>query len=105
MVTKTKQYQIRRGKIEIDVPHNEKIITFVYEQYGPGTYVDVGNSIEKSELIKPIMAETASLVHQAHEAENEPEFNNIKNLMKNKSLHYSSRIPKFLNLGGIEVLH
>ncbi len=81
MKTETKQYGIRRGQTEIDVPHKDGILTYAYDKHGPGTYAEVADSIDKAGLCQPTMAETASLVHTAFHAD-EPEFDAIRQLMK-----------------------
>jgi hypothetical protein len=84
--TQTKSYEIRRGRTEIDVPHKDSTITFVYEKQGPDNYVGVAESIDNSGLARPTMAETASLVYQAFLAKEEPEFLDIKDMMKHSWL-------------------
>lgn len=86
MQTKTKEYEIRRGQTEIDVPHNGNTISFVYDRHGPDTYANVANSIQKADLASPTMAETASLLHPVFHQGEEKEFSEIKDLMKNKWL-------------------
>ena len=99
MQTATKQYQITRGRTTIEVPHNNNNITFVYEKYGPDTYAGVAESIEKADLARPTMAETASLVHQAFLNDKEPEFDNIRETMENRWLWAFTRSRYFPNKG------
>ena len=82
MSTKTKEYQIRR---EIEVPHNGEIINFIYDIYGPDTYAKVAESITMDNLTRPTMGETASLLHSVFQ-EDEKEFSEIRDLMKNRWL-------------------
>ena len=87
MTEKTEQYQIRKGRTEIDVPHKDSDLTFVYEKHGPGTYANVASSIGKAGLSQPTMAETASFLHPVFTAkEEQPEFNEIKQLMRSNWL-------------------
>lgn len=86
MAEEIKQYNINRGKTLIDIPHEGKTITFIYKQHGPDTYAEVARSIDKEGLARPTMAETASLVHQAFLARDEPEFSKIIDIMKNEWL-------------------
>ena len=84
METQTKQYNIRRGRTEIDIPHLDNTLTFVYEKHGPNTYANVAESIGKVGLARPTMAETASLIYPAFTSEKkEPEFEGIRQAMKN----------------------
>ena len=50
-------------RVELIVPHNSGNLTFLHPAYGPSTYADVGLAIDKYQLKRPTMAETASLVH------------------------------------------
>ena len=74
-----KDYEIRRGRIEIDVPHEDGKITFVSPAKGPNNYVNVQNAITEEGLVAPTMAQTASLCYTANQNSDEPEFNEVLN--------------------------
>ncbi len=78
--------QIIKGKTEIVVPHNEGVITFVYDEHGPGTYANVQSSIESAGLEAPTMAQTASLLHQMYcgELKDAKESEEIKKIIAGK---------------------
>ena len=79
--------KVQRGFIELIVPYKDSELTFVYPAKGPNTYIEVGNQIEQSGLIRPTSEETVHLVHLAYFDDNvkdEPEFNDIRGIMKNK---------------------
>jgi len=83
------QYAIRKGRIEIDVPHNEDKLTFIYPAKGPGTYTQVAEAIDQEGLARPTLAETASILYPGFCDENamkEPEFASIRQLMKDNWL-------------------
>ncbi|MBI2663705.1 hypothetical protein HYX15_04210 [Candidatus Woesearchaeota archaeon] len=80
MATQTQNYKIRRT--EIDIPHNNSIITFVYDKRCQGAYSHATDFILRNKLKLPTMAETSSLVLQAF-LSYEPEFIDIVNIMKN----------------------
>jgi len=60
--------RVKEGKTKITVTHNRKDLTFLYPAHGLGNYVEVGKEIEKANLKKPTMAETASLAHAAFDS-------------------------------------
>jgi len=86
----TKQdYKITRkdnGVSEIEVSHQGGRITFVYPAKGPESYVNVHEQITGAGLIAPTMAQTASLVHTAHQNSKEREFAHILDILDNKWL-------------------
>ncbi len=86
---KEQNYEIRKGKTEIDVLHKDTILTFTHPAYGQNNYSNLKELIEKDSLNSPTMSETASLVYQAFindKEEKEPEFNDIKKIMKDRWL-------------------
>jgi hypothetical protein len=96
METLTKA-NIRRGRTEIDVPCQDRYITFVYPSKGPGRYLNVMNQISVDGLLRPISAQIISLVYSAQQAEDEPEFNDILTKLKNNYLWSATEnlsIPK-----------
>jgi len=58
-------FKVKEERITITVPHQSREITFVAPSYGPGTYNEVGEQIDKAGLLRPTFAETVSLVHSA----------------------------------------
>ena len=50
-------------RTEIVVPHLGKDLVFIYQEFGPDSYANVGTAIERAGLRKPTMAETVSLMH------------------------------------------
>ena len=62
----SKGLQVKEGnKIELIVPHRDKNLTFIYPAIGPNTYTEVSKQISRSELKRPTMSETTSLIHAA----------------------------------------
>ena len=55
--------EVKEGRTELTVKHNGQDLTFIHPAYGPDTYATVGRLIEENGLIRPTMAQTASLVH------------------------------------------
>ena len=55
--------RVEEGITKLTASHNGGDLTFIHPSHGPGTYADVGLSIEKDQLKRPTLAETASLVH------------------------------------------
>ena len=88
----TQTYKITRrrtGRTEINVPHRDSNINFVYQKFGPNTYANVKEAIEKDGLSAPTMTESASLLYEAFVKDNEGkelEFNDVKGTMKNRWL-------------------
>lgn len=84
METET-QYQPRVVR-ELWVPHNCGEIAFAHPLVGPNNYRTVGVQILKQNQLIPTGDQTASLVHASYlsEVENEPEFKNIRQTMKNR---------------------
>ena len=67
-------YKITRGRIEVEVPHEDSNLTFVWPVKGPGTYVNVKTQIEDTGLQAPTMAQLTSLVYISNQNSDEPEF-------------------------------
>src|SRR3989344_4475274 len=83
------KYEIIRGRTEINVPHNDSYVKFVHPKYGPDTYANVKEAIEKDNLSTPTMAESASLLYEAFVRDNERkelEFNDVKDTMNKRWL-------------------
>ena len=95
MTNKTQTIRIKRiPKVwnpdsELYIPYQGKEITFAYPSFGPDNYQNVGNKILSNNLRLPNGEHTASLVHTAYcnpQVENEPEFKNIREIMKSRYL-------------------
>ena len=81
-----KDYKIIRGRIEIEVPHEDGKLTFVWPVKGPGTYANVKSQIEDAGLQAPTFAQLTSLVYTANQNRDEPEFAEILNKLDNRWL-------------------
>jgi len=79
-------YKITRGRVEVEVPHQNGRITFVSPAKGPETYADVQEQIMSEGLIAPTMAQTASLIYTANQNKKEPEFNEVISRLNNNWL-------------------
>jgi len=74
---------------KIIVPHNKGEIAFAYPSMGPNTYTQVGKDILDRKMKVPTGEYTASLLHAAYcddSVKNEPEFQNIRQIMKDNWL-------------------
>ena len=100
MKTKTKpQSRIKRIEkvwtpdAELYIPHEDKEITFAYPSFGPDTYQSVGKQILEHNLEIPTAEQTASLLYSAYfsDEKNEPEFENIRDVMRNRWLWIFNR--------------
>lgn len=82
------QPKIERGTTRLVIPHEDKEIIFAYLSIGPNDYRNVGKNIVKNNLLIPTGDQTASLVYAAYcsDLKDEPEFQNIRDLMRNKWL-------------------
>lgn len=69
----TKGGRIRRGRTEIEVPHKDGYITFIYPLIGPGTYEEVMKQIDSErDLLRPTTAQMFSLLNSVLDNQNEP---------------------------------
>ena len=72
--------------VRIIVPHNGKEITFVFQEFGPYTYANIGTAIAQAKLARPSAAETASLLYRVYDNKDpnykSPEFSHIRKRMK-----------------------
>ena len=97
MKTQTKQKLIpiiERGQTKIKVPCNDKYVTFAYPSFGQDTYVNVGKQILENNLQIPTGEQTTSLLYTAYfddSIKDEPEFENIRNIMKDRWLWIFNR--------------
>ncbi|MBU1203772.1 MAG: hypothetical protein KKG60_01755 [Nanoarchaeota archaeon] len=81
-----KGLQVREGRTELMVPHQDGKITLVHPAYGPNTYFGVHKSISEANLSVPTMAETASLVYAAWQNPEERYSKEIIRLLKDSWL-------------------
>jgi len=86
--------RIERGMTRLVVPHQGKEIAFAYPSVGPNTYTQVGAEILKQGMNVPTGDYTASLLHTAYcddSVAKEPEYQNVRELMKNRWLWVFNR--------------
>lgn len=86
--------RIERGMTKIVVPYEGKEVAFAYPSIGPNTYANVGKEILRQGMEVPKGDYTASLIHSAYcddSVANEPEFQNIREIMKNRWLWVFNR--------------
>ena len=57
--------KVKEGRIELSAQHLDGEVTFIYPFAGPNTFAKVGEQINSQNLIRPTMAQTASLVYSA----------------------------------------
>ena len=99
MVTATQKRNARierveRGQTNLIVPYNSGELVYVHRRVGPGNYREVGSRILKQGLLVPTGDYTAPLVHSAYcddEVKNEPEFESVRETMKNRWLWVFNR--------------
>lgn len=60
-----KAMRVEEGRTKLYVPHLDGKIVFAHPKVDPGTYANVGAEISEQGLIRPTMAQTASLVYSA----------------------------------------
>lgn len=95
METATKyQPRVVRGRVELWVPHNRGEVAFAHPIAGPETYRNVGAKILEANQGLPTGDYTASLLHAAYcsQAKDEPEFENVRNGMRNRWLWVFDRV-------------
>jgi len=93
-MTETKNLpRIERGTTKIVVPHEQGEIAFAWPVQGPHNYQTVGRGIIARRLNIPNGEGMASLLHSAYcsNFKDEPEFKEIKNIMKNNWLWVFNR--------------
>ncbi|MBS3088355.1 hypothetical protein J4402_01090 [Candidatus Pacearchaeota archaeon] len=78
---------------KIRVPHESTEISFAFPSAGPDNYRNIGNKILSQNQKVPTGDYTASLIHSAYcsEAQNELEFQNVREIMKNRLLWVFNR--------------
>jgi len=102
METQAKTYEPSIVRIEkvwtpdahLVVPHDEEVIKFASPAFGPNTYRNVGQEILSKNLNVPTGDYTASLLHPAYcnsKIKDEPEFENIRGIMKGNWLWVFNR--------------
>lgn len=83
--TKNQSLRVKEGRTLLTTDHNGEELTFAHPHYGPGTYAQVGEQIQKEGLARPTMAQTVSLVHTAFNSDDKYS-KEIKDIMRNKWL-------------------
>ena len=94
MIKNAYQPRIVRGRTKFFVPHGDSEIAFVSPKVGPNTYRVVGQEILKNGQKVPTGDYTSSLLYTAYcdkSVENEPEFKDVKNIIKNDWLWVFNR--------------
>ena len=77
-----KGFTVREGRTEIDVPHQNGILTFIHPYMGPNTFAKVGEQIDEKNLQRPTYAQTASLAHTAWQNQDNKYSQEIIKLLK-----------------------
>ncbi len=93
-MNKTISPRIERGMTKLVVPHQGKEIAFAYPSIGPNTYANIGKEILSQGMGVPTGDYMASLLHTAYcdnSVANEPEFQNVREIMKNRWLWVFNR--------------
>jgi len=78
--------RIKENKTKLYVSHLGGEITFAHPNVGPETYVNVGTEISTQGLIRPSMAQTASLVYSAFRYRDSKYSQEIERILKNEWL-------------------
>jgi len=99
--TKTKS-EVVRGRIELRVYPQGDQLTFVHPPQGPHDYQTVGRGILARGLSVSTGEQTAYLVQGAYDSE-EPEFKEVKDIMRNKWLWVFNR--NLWTPSGVYVVH
>lgn len=98
--------RIERGLTKIIVPHEDGEAVFAYPYVGLSTYIDVGERILRQDMNVPTGDYIASLLHSAYCDRfvwNEPEFENIRNIILNRLLWVFNR--NLWTSKGVYVVH
>jgi len=69
--------EIRKRRIELDVPHLGKTITYALPLIGPGYHAEVMQEIDSQKLLRPTAAQVFSLVDLALQNQGEPHCDEI----------------------------
>lgn len=78
-----KGFAVREGRTEIDVPHQNGILTSIHPYAGPNTFAKVGEQIDAQKLQRPTYAQTASLVHASWQNKDNKYSQEIIKILKN----------------------
>src|SRR3989338_5750205 len=92
--TEKRNARIERAQTNLIVPYNNGELVYIYPQFGPSTYKEVGSEILKQGLLVPTGDYTAPLVHAVYcdeEDTSEPEFESVREIMKNRRLWVFNR--------------
>lgn len=77
-----KGFAVREGRTEIDVPHQNGILTFIHPYAGPNTFAKVGEQIDAKNLQRPTYAQTTFLAHTAWQNQDNKYSDEIIKLLK-----------------------
>ena len=86
--------RIERAQTNLIVPYNNGELVYVHPRVGLGTYREVGSEILKQGLLVLTGDYTAPLVHAVYcdeEVTSEPEFESVREIMKNRCLWVFNR--------------
>ena len=89
-----KTSRIRRGRVEMDALCVKPSMTYISPAVGPNSYQEVGKQIIAAGLMVPVGDYTAPLVRDAYcdaSVNEEPEFVNIREVMRNRWLWVFNR--------------
>ena len=92
--TAQRNARIERGQTNLIVPTSNREISYVHPSFGPNTYTEVGKQILEAGYKVPTGDLTVPLVHTAYlddSVKNEPEFENVREIMKNRWLWVFNR--------------
>ena len=92
--TEKRNARIERAQTNLIVPYNNRELVYVHPRVGPNTYIGVGSEILKQGLLVPTGDYTAPLIHSAYcdeEVTSEPEFESVREIMKNRWLWVFNR--------------
>ena len=94
-IAKLKTPRVERGRTKIIVvPHEGREIAFAYPSVGPDTYLNVGRRILENGQNVPTGDQMASLLHAVYchdSVSDEPEFKDVRDIMRNSWLWVFNR--------------
>lgn len=102
MTNKLTQLRIRKvekvswqPQAEIDVPVEDRLVSFAFPEFGPAFYIEVGRQILQANLRLPTAGETAYFLDAVYnpdgELNNSPEFQRVRELMRTRWLSVFNR--------------
>lgn len=82
--TAQKGLRAKERMTELYAKHEGKDLTFIYPAKGPGTFAQVGEQIDSDRLIRPTMAQTASLAYSAWQNPKDKYSAEVIDILKNR---------------------